>query len=129
MVIHPEIPKSILTKSFKKTVGMKQAFRLAFTGLHSPADCPQSVRPGCARRESRWSASGRLLPVPSWQKLSLPKAPPGWLPDRESSAERMLEDLGFESKLSLELTMSSAEKNAAVCPQTTLLRVLTAKTC
>lgn len=39
MVIHPEIQKNILTKSFKKTMEMKQIFRLIFVGLNNQTFC------------------------------------------------------------------------------------------
>lgn len=39
MIIHPDIPTSILTKSFRRTLEMKQIFRLLLVGIHNPVTC------------------------------------------------------------------------------------------
>ena len=39
VIIHPDIPTSILTKSFRRTLEMKQIFRLLLVGIHNPVTC------------------------------------------------------------------------------------------
>lgn len=124
MVLHPEIQKNILTKSFKKTMEMRQAFRLLFVGLHArprctPASSPNR-RPAFAKTKSAGDAApfGGAFPQ-SERSVSQDLQPTLAPPRRDFSARESV-----ASQLSGLDSLSAAEARLPRCPNSRVLRAL-----